>query len=167
MSQRPTPRPAVRTIGVMVVLALAAVLTWRAMRAGGPPGEKGFFYDVSAGKIFVGPRTAAPPIRGVDGPDEDGYRAVVISPTGRPGDRASWTVAYLEKFSPELKAKTEAAQASGEALAMGRMEAQAHRWVRRVTDTEWFRMDSPEGEAILSGWARPGPEGVTPVLCTP
>lgn len=156
-----------QAVAVGLLLAAAGYLLFRQTLGRTDPGELGFFYDASAARIFTGPREAPPPIRGVDGPEEDGYRAVVISAAGKPADRATWQVAYLEKFSPELQERMRAAQRAGEALSMGRMASQGHRWVRRVNDTEWHAMDSPEGEAILSAWARPGPDGRTPVLCTP
>lgn len=151
----------------IALLAAAAFVSIRAWRGQADPAEKGFFYDLSAQRIFTGPRHAAPPIRGVDGPEEDGFRAMVISPSGRPDDRRSWEIAYLEMFTPDLKRRTEQAQASGEALSMGRLEAQTHRLVRRLHDTEWHPIASPEGETIVHAWAQPGPDGRTPVICTP
>lgn len=131
------------------------------------PGELGFFYDVSAHKLFTGPRQSPPPIRGVDGPEEDGFRAVVISTTGHPMDKGSWKVAYLERFSPELKEASRTAQRTGGELSMGRQAMQSHRFVRFLEDTEWHPMDSPEAEVILNSWAAPGTNGVVPILCTP
>ena len=156
-----------KAFGLAFLFAAAGWLLWRQGWGRPAPGEKGFFYDASAKQIFVADRTAVPPIRGVDGPEEDGFRAVVYSVTGKTGDKASWRVAYLERCSPELKAKMEAAQKSGEALAMGRMEAQGHRFVRRIEDAEWQPMTAPGIETVLNAWAVPGPDGVTPVLCTP
>lgn len=155
-----------RAVGVVALLAGAGYLVIRQF-GGAAPGEKAFFYDVSAQRIFAAPRNALPPIRGVDGPDEDAFRAMVISTNGKPSDRRSWHVAYLEKYSPELKTKMAAAHASDTGLAMGRMEAQGHRFVRRLTDTEWHAMTTDEADAIVSGWARPGPDGITPVVCSP
>lgn len=150
-----------------MLVGFATFLVWRAIRGRSAPGELGFFYDESAQKIFTGPRTAPPPIRGVDGPEEDGYRALVISTRGDPSDRSSWQVAYLEKFSPELKEKVTAAQTAEEALSMGRGETQGHRFIRRVGESEWVPMNSPAAEAILSGWINQGEDGKTPVVCTP
>ena len=79
----------------------------------------------------------------------------------------SWAIAYLEQYSPELKRQMELAQQQGAPPAMGRSEAQQHRFVRRLTDPGWFPLNTPEAEAILTGWATPGPDGVTPVICTP
>lgn len=154
------------SVGAVLLLAGAGYLVFRQLGAPAP-GERVFFYDESARKIFTAPRTALPPIRGVDGPDEDAYRAMVISTNGKPSDRSSWHVAYLEKYSPELKQKMAAAQTSGAALAMGRMESQANRFVKRVGDPAWFAMTTDAGDAIVSGWAKPGPDGITPVVCSP
>ncbi len=158
-----------RSQGLLVVLLLAGAgfAVYRAGWGGASAGELGFFYDPSAARIFTGPRDAPPPIRGVDGPEEDGFRALVYSATGRPGDRSSWKVGYLEKFSPELRQQVTDARARGEALAMGRAQMQAQRFVRRVTDTAWHPMTWPEGEQIVTAWATPGGEGVTLVVCTP
>lgn len=156
-----------RITAALVLSALAAFLVVRYVRGRTEPGERGFFYDASAGRIFIASRTAVPPIRGVDSPEEDGFRAVVIAPPGKTRDKSAWRVAYLEKCSPELKRRMETAQSTEEALTMGRLEAQAHRFVRRVTDAEWHPMNSPEAEVILGEWTRPGPDGATPVVCTP
>lgn len=156
-----------RGVAAAAVAGVAAYFVVTAIRGRPAAGEKAFFYDLSAAKIFVASRTAVAPIPGVDGPEEDGYRALVISVTGRPEDRSSWQVAYLEKYSPELKRAMEAAQTSGEPLAMGRLAAQAQRFVRRLTDKDWVASNAPEAEAVLSGWAQPGPDGVTPVVCSP
>jgi hypothetical protein len=151
----------------IALLGLAIFLWVRGWMGKQAAGEKAFFYDVSAARLFTDARTAVPPIPGIDGPEEDGFRAVVVSSNGRPEDRDSWHVAYLERFSPELKQQMESAQRSGEALEMGRVAAQAHRFVRRLSESDWHPLDSPEAERILSEWTRPGPTGETPVLCTP
>ncbi len=150
----------------LAMLVLAGVLVWRFLRnEGARVSEKAFFYDLSKQKLFVGPRTAVPPIKGTDGPEEDGVRAVVISTNGLPNDKSSWMIAYLEMYSPELKRQMEEAQKMGTSPSMGRAVAQAHRLVRRLTDADWFSMSSPEGERIVTEWAQPGPNGVTPVVC--
>jgi hypothetical protein len=156
-----------KAAGLTLLVLAAGLYLWRQLWGTAAPGERGFFYDESAKKLFVAARTAVPPIRGIDGPAEDGFRAVVYSVTGDPTDQASWRVAYVEKCSPDLKAKMEAAQQSGESLPMGRMEAQSHRFVRRPDETEWRPMTAPDIELILNAWAVPGPDGKTPVLCTP
>lgn len=156
-----------KTAGVALLVLAAGLYLWRQVWGAPGPGERGFFYDESARKLFYASRRAIPPIRGVDGPAEDAYRAVVYSATGDPTDQASWRVAYLEKCAPELKAAMEKSQQSGNALAMGRMEAQSQRFVRRLEETEWHPMTAPGIETILNAWAVPGPDGKTPVLCSP
>ena len=87
----------------------ALVLLYRTWSTDGA-GPRGFFYDLSAGRLFEGPIDAIPPVAGVDGPDADGYRAVVISVSGKPEERSSWRVAYLERYSPELQQQMEQAR---------------------------------------------------------
>jgi hypothetical protein len=151
----------------LAVLAMATVLLVRFFRASDGTTDKTFFYDLSEKKLFTAARTAVPPIRGLNDAEADAVRAVVISTNGRPEDKRSWTVAYLEKYSPELKAQMESAQATGGSPSRGRGAALAHRFVRRIADTQWFAMDSPEAEKIVTEWSAPGPGGVTPVVCTP
>ena len=134
---------------------------------GGSPGHDAFFYDMSAGRLFTAPGSSVPPIRGVDGPEEDGFRAVVVSINGNAADKSSWRVAYLERYSPELKQQIEASQAGGPPPAMGRGGSSTHRWVRRTNDVEWATLGSEAGERIVSEWLSAGVNGATPVLCTP
>lgn len=129
--------------------------------------DKDFFYDLSERRLFVASRDALPPIRGLNDAEEDAVRAVVISVTGQPRDKRSHQIAYLEKYTPEWKRQVEVARATGEAPALSRAGAQWHRLVRLPDGDQWHPVASPEGEAIVSGWARPGPDGITPVICTP
>lgn len=151
----------------LAALAVAVVLLIRFFGRDDGVSERAFFYDESAKKLFAAPRTGVPPIRGIDGDLEDAVRAVVISTNGRPEDKRTHRIAYLERYSPELKRQMEAAQASGSSPPMGRAEAQRHRFVRRPADPEWVPMSTPEGEAILTEWAVPGPDGASPVVCSP
>lgn len=155
-----------RLIGAAVAAAAALALLYRTWSSdtGGP---RGFFYDLSAGRLFEGPIDAIPPVAGVDGPDADGYRAVIVSVSGKPEERSSWRVAYIERYSPELQRQMEQARQGGPSPTIPRSEAQAHRWVRRTNDTEWVPIGSEAGVQIVTGWAQPGPDGITPVVCTP
>ena len=157
----------IKIVAAVALLGVATLLVVRYVRQGDGITDKAFFYDVSERKIFTASRTAVPPIRGINDSQEDGMRAVVISVSGDPADKSSRKVAYLEKYSPELKRQMEAAQATGQSPQLGRIEALAHRFVRRPEDAEWFPMNSPEAERIVTDWATPGPGGVTPVVCTP
>ena len=60
---------------------------------------------------------------------------MVVSVTGRSEDKASRQVTYLEKFSPELKTRMEAALAGGGSPEIPRVEMQRQRFVRRLSDT--------------------------------
>jgi hypothetical protein len=159
--------PLARLLLVAVLLGLAAFQFWRWLRPGSGVADRAFFYDLSEQRLFTGPRTAVPPIRGINDAQTDAVRAVVISTTAKPKDRKSWQIAYLEMYSPELKQQMEAAQAAGTSPAMGRAAAQQHRFVRRLHDPQWFAMDTPEGERIVTSWAAPGTNGITPLVCTP
>ena len=114
--------------------------------------EQAFFYDLSEHKLFVAPRTAVPPIKGLNDGLEDAVRAVVISTNGDPADKSCWKIAYLEKYSPELKLQMEEAQRTGSPPKIGRAEAVAHRFVKRPEDAEWLPLTSPEAERIVSEW---------------
>jgi len=151
----------------VVLLTLAGLQAWRWLRSERGVSEKTFFYDLSEQKLFAGPRSAVPPIPGLDDDQTDAVRAVVISTTANPRDKRSWKIAYLEMYSPELKQQMEAAQQAGSSPAMGRAAAQQHRFVRRVEDPQWHSMDSPEGERIVTEWAVPGTNDITPVVCAP
>jgi hypothetical protein len=160
-------RTLIKAILAILMLAVAGFFFLRFLREDSGVSEKAFFYDLGEQKLFTAPRTAVPPIKGIKGAEAAAVRAVVISTTGDPKDKSSWKVAYLEKYSPELKKQMETAQATGNSPQMGRAEAQAHRFVRRAADSQWFPMDSPQGEAIVNDGATPGSNGVTPVVCAP
>lgn len=153
--------------GALLTLGLAGFLFWRFFAANRVGGEQAYFYDLSEQRLFVASRDSIPPIRGLNDATADGVRAVVISRTGKPSDRSSHGVAYLETCTPALKQALETARQQGVAPALSRSEAQSQRLVRRPADADWHAIDSPEGERIVTEWAVPGPEGITPVVCTP
>ncbi|MEK7686574.1 MAG: hypothetical protein AAB466_14250 [Verrucomicrobiota bacterium] len=157
----------IKLLAAVLMLGAAGLLFFRFLRNSQGASEKAFFYDLSEKKLFTAPRTAVPPIKGINNADEDAVRAVVVTTTGNPRDKSSWKIVYLERYSPELKQQMEAAQASGGSPPMGRGLAQAHRFVRRLTDAQWFPMNSSEAEQVVNEWARLGPDGVTPIVCTP
>jgi len=153
-------------IAVILLLSLAAYLSFNFFRQNRARAPQVYFYDESAGKLFTAPQNAVPPIAGVDGPGADGMRALVFSPTGDCGKDQQ--IAYLEKYSAELKGQFEAAQARpGEDLPrMSRGAAQGHTFVRRVKEANWHTMDSEEGGRIVGEW-RTENAGRDPVICVP
>lgn len=158
------------------MIAGAAVVVFCFVREQRPSEELAYYYDVSERKLFTAPRTLVPPVRGLNDAVEDAFRAVVISTSGNPRDKASRHIAYLEKYSPELKEQVEAMQKAqaGDATAppppkarIDRVAAQAHRFVRRLTDSEWHPLNSPEAEKIMTEWQAAGTNGKEPVVCVP
>lgn len=162
-----TRNDALKLLAVFLILGLAGWLLWRNFRTNDGVSEKAFFYDLSEKKLFAAPRTAVPPIKGINDQTEDAMRALVVSTSGKPEDKSSWVIAYLEKYTPELKRQMEEAQRTGSSPPMGRGLAQSQRFVRRLSDTEWFALDSPEGEKVVSEWLALGKDGQTPVVCAP
>ena len=130
---------------------------------------KVYFYDLSQQKLFAAPRSSVPPIRGIDNAEEDGVRAIVISENGNPADRKHRRIAYLEKYTPQLKAQFEAIQRDGAGAtnSLRREDVPASTLVRRLTDRDWYPMNSAEGEKIVAEWNVPGPNGTYPVVCVP
>jgi hypothetical protein len=156
----------------MVLLAGAAFRFSRFLGQRGPSDENAYFYDLSERKLFVAARTRVPPIRGINNDEPDGMRAIVISSSGDPKDKASQKIAYLEKYAPELKQQFEAMQSGPESRApsgsrIGRGAAQSFIFVRRLDEETWHPVNSAEGEKIMMEWQLPGADGKTPVVCAP
>jgi len=150
----------------LVLLGGAGFLASRFLRQDDGIAETTFFYDLSEKKLFAAPREALPPISGLNDAEEDAVRAVVIAPNGNPKDLASRKIAYLEKYAPEFKRQLEQVR-SGHADPLPRGSRNAYRFVKRVQDTEWRALNSPEGEKILTEWNVAGPDGKYPVVCVP
>ena len=130
-------------------------------------GDLAFFYDLSQQKLFTASRTNIPPIKGLDDAKEDAVRAVVVSTNGNPQDKASWRIAYLETYSPELKGQMEMARATGKPPALSRGAASFHRLVKRPGDQDWTSLNSPEGNRIVTEWLSLGPSNSPAIVCTP
>src|SRR4030095_16233996 len=128
----------VKAVIAVVLLGLGAFGLYRFFTSDRSGTEKAFFYDLSEQKLFKASRTSVPPIKGLNDGKEDAVRAIVVSTNSKPADKSSWKIVYLEKYSPELKRQMEQAQATGTSPAMGRGEALGHRFVKRVTDSDWF-----------------------------
>jgi len=154
-------------IGVAVLLLGGAALMFtRFLRSDDGVSEKTFFYDLSEKKLFSASREALPPIRGLNNAEEDAVRAVVISMNGNPRDKANQKIAYLEKYAPEFKQQLEKVR-NGQAEPLPRGSRDSFRFVKRVNETEWHTVSSPEGSKILSEWNVAGPDGKYPVVCSP
>jgi len=128
--------------------------------------EQTFFYDLSEKKLFAASREALPPIRGLNDAEEDAVRAVVICVSGNPDDPANRSIAYLEKYAPELKQSLEQVRA-GKAEPLPSKIRNGYRFVKRAEGDTWFAANSPEGANILNGWNVAGPDRKQPVVCVP
>jgi hypothetical protein len=157
-------RAKMNLMAALVMLAAAAGIFWNSWRSG-KVGPQAFFYDLSKREIFTADAALIPPIRGIDGPEEDGVKAVVIAASA--ADKKNRTIAYLERYSPELKRDMEEARAKQTAPMISRGAAQGLRFVRRAADSNWYPMISAEGERIVTEWTKPGPDGFSPVVITP
>jgi hypothetical protein len=155
----------------LALLGVAAILGFRTLRGYRPGTERAYFYDLSEGRLFTAVRSAVPPIRGLNDAEEDGVRAVVVSVNGDPEDEKARRIAYLEKYSPQLKQQVMASRtgsASGTVDGqISRIAAQDHIFVRQLAGGDWFPVSSPEGEQIMTEWQIPGPDGRVPVVCVP
>ena len=164
------------TIQIGIALALlgcAGVLGYRYWQSHNA-GADGlvYFYDQSQQKLFAAPRDSVPPIAGLDSKEIDAVRAIVIAPNGNPREKKQVKIAYLETYTPEMKAQLEElrrVEAAGKSTVglVGRGALPRNTLVRRTTDTQWQPMTSPEGEKIVAEWNLPGPDGKYPAICVP
>ena len=156
---------AVKVVVAVVLLGLAGYAFARFFSRNDGISEKTFFYDLSEKKLFAVSRETLPPARGLNDAEEDAVRAVVIS-RGHPEDKSSYTIAYLEKYAPEFKQNL-AEVRLGKAEPLPSAVRNGYRFVKRVEDAEWHRVNTPQGQAILNGWNVAGPDGKFPTVCVP
>jgi len=163
----------IRFVAAAALAVLAGILVLRAIRGSGGDGDgMVYFYDLSEKKLFAAPRASVPPIRGFNDATADGVRAIVITDASDVKDKKKQRIAYLEKYTSELKkffeearGGAEGAQAAGGTLR--REDVPANTLVRRLADSEWHTMNTPEGEKIVTEWNVPGPNGAYPTVCVP
>lgn len=153
-------------IAALIMLSLAGYFGFRFWRDHREHVPHVYFYDLSEKKLFAAPQDMVPPIVGTDGKVADAVRAVVYSPSGDCSkDRK---IAYLEKYSAELKAQFEVAKRNpgAEIPRMSRSAAQSHTFVARVDELKWHAMDTEEAGRIIGEWrlANPNPEAQ---ICIP
>jgi hypothetical protein len=156
----------IKFLFAILLLAGAAFGFYRFFRNNSGISEQTFFYDLSEKKLFAASREALPPIRGLNNMEEDAVRAVVICSGGNANDPANRKIAYLEKYAPELKQSLEQVRA-GKAEPLPSKIRNGYRFVKRAEDAEWYAANSPEGEKILNDWNVPGPDGQSPIVCSP
>jgi hypothetical protein len=151
---------------------MAAFFVYSHVQRENPAVPQAYFYDLSERKLFVAPRTSVPPREGVNKGEFDAVLAMVISTNGNCDDKKSRGVAFLQKYSPQLKQQMEAVQRAGAAagsleLEIGRGQAGDHIFVRRLSEDKWYTQASPEGQKIMIEWQVEGPDAKMPVPCYP
>jgi hypothetical protein len=161
-----------KLILALVLMAAAVVCFLKLSPASGGGNDNAFFYDLQAQQLFVAPRGSIPPIKGIKGAEMAGVRAIVISTSGNAADKKHRQIAYLEKYSPEMKQVFEEvrrarAEGRSSAVSIDRKQVPANTLVRRLHETEWHALDTAEGKQIVNEWNAPGPDGRLPVVCSP
>ena len=131
-----------------------------------------YFYDESERKLFTTPIGSIPPIKGINDDQFDGVRAIVIAPKGQCGDESARRIAYLEKWSPQLKQQMEAAaraKAAGHAVPnfVGRSQRKFHQFVRRADSPQWYTMNTDEAAKIMATLRTKDAQGKIPEICMP
>jgi hypothetical protein len=150
--------------GSTVVLLLAAgwfgISRFHRSMASGEQNLGVWFYDQSEQVLYVAPRDAIPPHKGIAGEAGDGVRAMVVicrADKDKPGQRR---IAYLETHTPELKRILEdvrTARAAGR-VYQGEIPSpdgefsQKNTLVRRPDETAWHDLASPEAQTITTEW---------------
>ena len=156
-----------------MLFGLAIMFFFLFNRAAPEPME--FFYDESEEVLFEAPAGSIPPIRGINDNVVDGVRAIVIAPKGKSRDASARRIAYLEKWSSQLKQQLEAAAKAKEAgysvpNVIDRSARNFHRFVRTVDSPKWHSMNTdqaPDHCSVATGQSGETPRGVHSELLTP
>jgi hypothetical protein len=156
----------IKIVLIVVLFAAAGFGFYRSLSQKPDISEKNYFYDLSEKKLFAASREELPPIQGVNDSMEDAVRAIVICAAGNPDDPANRSIAYLEKYAPELKQNIEQARL-GKAEPMKTRERNGLRQVARAEDAKWFPADTREGQHIMTNWNVVGASGSYPIVCSP
>jgi hypothetical protein len=160
------PGNTIKILITVVLLAGAGFGFYRFFNQPDGVSEKAFFYDLSEKKLFAASRESLPPTRGLNNTEEDAVRAIVICTSGNPDDPANRTIAYLEKYAPELKQNIEEAR-TGKAEAMPTKQRNGYRLVSRPGEDKWYPSNTPEGQKIMTSWHVAGADGQYPAVCSP
>ncbi len=150
-----------------VCLLTAGVLYYRFTQSSAQRGPRVFYYDLSARALFDGP-PAIPPVVGIDSDEADGVRAIVVACPGGCGDPQQQRIAYLERYTDELKALFAAAQRGEvEPPARGSPFVLSNMLVRRADEDQWHPHSSLEAERIVTEWQQRCADGSYPQICSP
>ncbi len=170
-------KPILKGIIFASVIGIGCWLVVSNSRNGWGKSDKGgrvWFYDESEKKLYLTPDTIIPPDKGIGGPAGDGEKAVVVTFGKNWHDRSKWRIAYLQKYTPDLKKTLEkvmiarAARRVFEGTIPSPLGAyfQTNTLVKRVDDPDWYPANSDEGRKILTEWRSwLGTDGSSPVVC--
>jgi hypothetical protein len=168
-------KSALLTGSVAVLTALAVVFAVgrvRHFRGGGEAGARVWFYDQSARRLYPAPRDLIPP----DGSDDTRVRAIVIGFPGVGNEASQLKIAYLEKYSPELKALLERAEAAhaaqrppGEKIPSPNSDFfRDNTLVKLPGESSWHTAGTGEARQIMDEWREwRGPAGQSPIISVP
>lgn len=117
------------------------------------PTAKAYFVDQNdVSQVSVRSRTDIPPL-----PNEKGELTIVRAVFMTQGDSAAKSLAYVEKYTPEVKGQLEAMVRKGTPWVESGGIAEGHLVRSPVPDGQWVQMDSVEGCRIMKGTFGPGP----------
>jgi hypothetical protein len=160
-------------VAALTVLAVVfAVAKVRHFRGDSEAGVKIWFYDQSTKRLYPAPRDLISP----DGNDDTRVQAVVIGFQGLGNDATQLKIAYLEKYSPELKALLERAEKAhaaklpfGEKIPLqGSADFQDNAFVKRPGEAAWHTFGTEEARQIMAEWRDwRGPAGQPPIISVP
>ena len=162
----------IKLVTSLVLLGASSVLLFKCFSRDKAQTGSVYFYDLQEQKLFTAPQGSIPPIAGIKGAPMASVRAIVISASGDPSDKKHFQIAYLEKYTPEIKALFEEVhqarkEGRSEEGLINRKEVVSNTLVRRPQDTEWQPLNSPQGKQIAEEWNMPDADGRLPVVCSP
>jgi hypothetical protein len=162
------------TVGCVVLLLVTVIslgLSRRAPRI--EKYDKGWFYDLNTGELFLAKSGSIPPIEAPSGPLANGrpagVRAHVFTYVYEPNESERF-IGFLETTDPNAQDQAvEGADAAEPAKpSTGNAESGGQeRWIRRVEDEQWVLRNSREGVAIVGEVYRPNENGELPSYCRP
>lgn len=162
---------------VLAVVGIGWVIARvNSVRKTGEENSQVWFYDESEKRIYTAASDILPPHKGIGGRKDDGVRAVVVAFRGEQADVKKRRIAYLETYTPELKALLEnvrAARAAGQPFkeripSRDSDYFQINTLVRSPDEATWHPTSSAEGQKLMTAWRSwRGPDGQPPVVCVP
>jgi hypothetical protein len=126
--------------------------------------EKGWFYDLNTGELFVAKSDAVVPVEAPSGPLPQGrpagVRAYVFSYSDEPNDSQRF-IGFLEIPDPNFNPDSANSQLKGARLwGQGKL-------ICKPEDNKWVSANSKEGQAILQEFFQPNQDGQVAIYYPP